>query len=75
MKVHRQIQVGELFTEDEINRAIRIYCTVPQHLFATRCDTEIVAPVIHRINEKTGQQNSSRYLAYMLQNLFNMSGL
>jgi hypothetical protein len=73
MVVYRQIQVGELFTEDEINRAIKLYASVPTHLFATRCDAEIVAPVIDRINKKTGQQNSSRYLAYVLQNLFNLS--
>jgi len=73
MVLQMHINIGEIFTEDEINRAIKLYTSVPTHLFATRCDAEIVAPVIHRINEKTGQQNSSRYLAYMLQNLFNLS--
>jgi hypothetical protein len=74
MNVHPTYKVGELFTEAEIQKAIHLYASLPSHLFAQRCDAEVVAPVLHRINEKTGQQNSSRYLAYCLQNLFNMSG-
>lgn len=70
MDQHKQIEVGKLFTEEEINRAITLFCTVPPHLFAQRCDAEVIAPVLDRINQKTGQSNSSRYLAYVLQALF-----
>jgi hypothetical protein len=74
MNVNPTYKVGELFTEAEIAKAIKLYASTPSHLFAQRCDVEVVAPALDRINLKTGQQNSSRYLAYMLQNLFNMSG-
>lgn len=73
MDYRKEIAIGELFTEEEIAKAISLYCTVPAHLFAQRCDTEVVAPVLDRINKKTGQPNSSRYLAYVLQALFSKS--
>ncbi len=63
-------QIGDLFTQEEIDAAIKLYVACRTHEFATRCDAEVVAPVLQRINKVTGQQNSSRYLAYMLQSVF-----
>ena len=70
MDERKQVEIGKLFTEEELCKAITLFCTTPPHLFAARCDAEVVAPVLQRINNVTGQQNSSRYLAYVLQALF-----
>mgnify|MGYP001195848264 CR=1 FL=1 len=66
--------VRELFTEAERRKASKLYTEEPPGCFAERCDKEIVAPVIARINVATGQENCSRYFAYMLE-LYFMEGL
>ena len=63
-------QLGDLFTQEELDRAIKLFVECRTHEFAERCDTEVVAPVLQRINKVTGQQNDSRYLAYLLQSVF-----
>lgn len=62
----KSFTVGELFTEIEIKRAVLIWKTDRTN-FHRRAVTEIVEPVLPRINKTTGQENDARYLAYMLE--------
>lgn len=63
----KTVQVGDLFTEDEIAQATVLWWHVEDHRFARLCATLIVEPILPRINAKTGQENDALYLAYMLQ--------
>jgi hypothetical protein len=66
----RTIQLGELFTAEEIDRAYEIWCRWQQRkdrpVPAAEIAEVIVAPVLDRINETTGQENDARYLGYLL---------
>jgi hypothetical protein len=67
------VLITDFLTKDEIDRAIRLYNEAAPGTFARRCDEEIIAPVIDRINRKLGQENDSRYLAYAVEYVFNQS--
>jgi len=58
----------DILTEAEIQRAIDLYSSAPREAFAAQCAETIIAPVIERINSKTGQENDPRYLAYVILN-------
>lgn len=57
-----------MFTDDEIDYACRLFS---EHAkggkFASIVEEEIIKPNIGRINEATGQENDTRYLAYVLE--------
>jgi hypothetical protein len=75
----KMIVLTDLFTEKEIDDSFKIiadHWTVLPHAQHGRDQVpaltdvlveKIVDPVLCRINEKTGQQNDARYLAYVLQ--------
>lgn len=75
----KMIVLTDLFTEKEIDDSFKIiadhWTVLPAELYGrdqvpALTDTlveKIVDPVLPRINEKTGQQNDARYLAYVLQ--------
>lgn len=64
----KMMSVTDFLTAEEIDRAIRLYGeTLGKGIFATRCAAEIIAPVLPRINEKLGQENDAKYLAYAVE--------
>lgn len=63
----KTVAIGELFTAEELDRAKALYVAADPGTFARRCAEEIVAPILARINEKTGQENDARYLAYAIE--------
>ena len=62
----RSLRIGDLFTEREIRRALRIWQGDRAH-FHARVLREIVEPNMARINTTTGQENVPGYLAYVLE--------
>lgn len=61
----KQYKMGELFTDAELQTAAKICAveTTPNK----RLVAEVVAPVLPRINETTGQENSAQFIAYALE--------
>lgn len=61
----KQVTLGELFTEKELQLAITI---VKRGQSVNRQITEsIVKPIMARIDTVTGQKNDARYWAYALE--------
>ena len=58
--------LGELFTKQEIKRAVTLFSTSPKS-FHRDCTEQIVRPALERINRVTGQNNDENYLAYVLE--------
>jgi hypothetical protein len=69
----RQVTIGDIFTDEEIERArtIRDECGAGE--FARRFADEVVTPVLPRINAALGQENDARYLAYMVEHALGQS--
>lgn len=63
----KTFKLTDLFTRQELEAAVRLYRAIPPPMFATACAEQIVAPVIKRINEVTGQENSTLYFAYAIE--------
>lgn len=59
----RMIEIGSIFTVPEIQKIIRLSYDTPDYQLANAI-TEVIRPIIKRINRKTGQENEPRYLAY-----------
>jgi hypothetical protein len=67
-KERRNVSVGELFTEEELRRAVRLYNRSAVGHFNKDCVREIVTPeVVARINKLLGQENDAGYLAYVIE--------
>jgi hypothetical protein len=62
----KQVRLGDLFTEAEIDQAIKLWNESPE-TFHKRAKVEIVEPAIPRINARTGQQNDAGYFAYAIE--------
>ena len=60
------IRPGDVFTRKMVNDAKAIMAKEPDYKQATVIDAQIIRPEMERINKVTGQQNLSRYFAYML---------
>jgi hypothetical protein len=64
----KQFQLGDLFTEEEIDKATEIMATgrdaIGKH---QRLKEEVVQPVMPRIAAATNQENDPDYLAYLLE--------
>lgn len=71
----RQITIGELFTDAEIERARKVYLTSPPGTFAKRVVEEVVKAAMPRIDRITGQENDATYFGYALELAFMQSGL
>ena len=59
--------IGELFTEREINAAVKLYNECKPGEFNKRVVEKIVEPAMARINKVTGQENDPRYFGYLLE--------
>lgn len=69
-KQAKLIAVGELFTVNELMDALRLYkeCYSKGECFASKAAEQIITDsVLARINDKTGQQNDRKYIAYLLE--------
>lgn len=66
----KTIFVSEILTQPELAAAKKLYDTVDIHKFAKECSSQIIAPVIDRINKKLGQENDPTYLAYAVEYSF-----
>ena len=55
------ISLGELFTEREITRMVKI---ITLHKLPHARLREYITPLMQRIDERTGQKNDVRYMAY-----------
>jgi hypothetical protein len=63
----RTMKLGELFTEEELARA-RQFLRKGRR---SELESDIVKPIMARINAVTGQENDSRYMAYVLEYAIN----
>lgn len=63
----KTLSVGQILTQEEMERALKLYKNCETHQFASRCAIEIISPVISRINRDSGQENDARYLAYCIE--------
>lgn len=63
----KTIAVGQILTEKEMKKALKLYDSAENHTFADRCASEIISPVIDRINQASGQENDPKYLAYCVE--------
>lgn len=66
--------ITDLFTEDEIKRALELYETSKPGSFNKAVTDQIVRKVIDRINATTGQENDPSYLGYMIEYVFSQAG-
>lgn len=69
----KMVTITDFLRPAEIERAMKLYNTCKPGTFAERCDAEIIAPVLDRINKTLGQENLSRFLAYAVEYVFNES--
>lgn len=69
--MEKEMTLGDLFTQAELDKARALYNENRQGLNQTLVE-QVVAPAIDRINAKTGQENDARYFGYMLEHAFNM---
>jgi hypothetical protein len=64
--------MGDIFTDAEIKKAGKLYNQYKGTGTLNKVLTQqIVEPVLPRINEQTGQQNSAAYLAYAIEYVLN----
>jgi hypothetical protein len=66
MDKHLKFSVAELFTKKEIKEAIYL-CQLSQYPIESL--EKFLEPIMPRINEVTGQENHTKYFAYLLQHL------
>ena len=61
------VALRDFLTEAEILQAITLYRTCSEGTFARTVDAEIITPNMARINRALGQENDSRFLAYVVE--------
>lgn len=71
----KHFELGDLFTEAEIEAARTLYLQLPTEQFNRRVVEEVVQAAMPRIDRVTGQQNDARYMGYALANAFMSTGL
>lgn len=64
---NKTVTLAQILTEAEIAQAVKLYQEAEPGTFARRCAAEIIEPVIGRINQALGQENSALYLAYAVE--------
>lgn len=68
----KNVALGDLFTDVQIDRALVIWRTDREH-FHARVLSEVVEPAMAQINANTGQENDASYMAYMLEYVFSQA--
>ncbi len=62
----KTVTVKDFLTDKQIKRAMAMYQD-GQGNFASRFATEVIEPNLKTINEKLGQENDARFLAYAVE--------
>lgn len=63
----KQVALGDIFTDEEVERAKELFEECSPGTFNKRVVPEIIEPIMARINKATGQENDPRYVGYMLE--------
>lgn len=63
----KTLPLGSILTNKEMKEALKLYEKAEAGRFAERCASEIIRPVIDRINKDSGQENDPKYLAYCVE--------
>ena len=63
----QRFTLAEIFTAEELSKAATLFIGCVPGTFADKAAEQIIKPVIDRINEKTGQENDPKYLAYLIE--------
>lgn len=64
----KQYTIKQLFTADELKRALDIFAASKPGTFCDNVVREVVTPeVMARIDALTGQKNDARYMGYALE--------
>jgi hypothetical protein len=58
------VNLTDFLTEAQIAKAHKLYDTYGQWDSVARIEAQVIAPNLATINEKLGQENNARYLAY-----------
>jgi hypothetical protein len=66
----KTMTLPDFLTNEEIDKALRLYRSAAPGTFAQRCCDEIIKPVMPRINKALGQENDAKYLAYAVEHVF-----
>jgi hypothetical protein len=66
----KKIGISDFLEVEEVVEAIRLFRDSSDSTFAEKCDAQIIAPQIERINAKLGQEHHPRFLAYVVQHTF-----
>jgi hypothetical protein len=69
----KQLNLGDLFTKDEIEAASKLFFECKPGEFNRRVVEQIVQPAMLRINAATGQENDARYMGYLLEYVFSQA--
>lgn len=67
----KHFTIEQLFTEAEIKKAVVLKTKHRHGSLAKTYLTEIVVPVMERINRTTQQENDPMYMAYLLEYVVN----
>jgi hypothetical protein len=68
-------EITTFLTPAEIKRAMALYKASSPGTFAAALDKEIITPNLARINKAMGQENNSRYLAYVVEYVLSQKGV
>jgi hypothetical protein len=63
----KTVGISDFLTSKEITQARKLYLKTETHLFAKECAELIIKPALAKINQKLGQENDPRYLAYAVE--------
>lgn len=63
----KQVAITDFLTAAEIERAAKLYREAAPGTFAARCEAEIIAPILPRIELTMVQPMNARYVAYMVE--------
>jgi hypothetical protein len=62
--------LSDFLRREQVTAALKLYRTAPAGTFAQRCADEIISPNIEEINLRLGQENDPKYLAYLVEYVF-----
>lgn len=72
----KTMTLPDFLTAAQIDAAVALYITLRgTGRFAAEVDRQIIAPNMAAINEKLGQENDSRYLAYAVEMVLSQAPL
>lgn len=67
MQIPKQVNLEDILTPEEVERARILYREQSDESFNSRLVREILEPNMDRINQATGQVNHPRYIGYAIE--------